>query len=134
MGKIIEPQVVAAVLIKKDGKYLLVQEKKAEAYGFWNLPAGRMEVGDIQEETAIREAKEETGYDVKLVNKIGVFWTKGSSTPKHVFEAEIIGGQLKYPENEILDVQWFTFEEILAMRDKLRRPWVFEAVSQFENR
>ena len=38
--------VVAGVLIEKNNKYLLVQEKKEEVRGLWNLPAGHVEVGD----------------------------------------------------------------------------------------
>ena len=36
---------VAGAVLEKDNKYLLVQEKKPEAYKLWNLPAGRVEVG-----------------------------------------------------------------------------------------
>ena len=58
--------VVAGAVLKKDGKYLLVQEAQSKAYGLWNLPAGRVDVGDTIEQTAVKEAKEESGFDVKL--------------------------------------------------------------------
>jgi ADP-ribose pyrophosphatase YjhB (NUDIX family) len=51
---------VAACLIKRDGKYLLVQEKQPKAYGLWNLPAGKVDEGYTIEETAIKEAKDLT--------------------------------------------------------------------------
>ena len=69
----IKVEVVAGVVIKKDGKYLLIQEKKPKAYMLWNFPAGKVDVGESIEQAAIREAKEESGYDVELIKEIAVF-------------------------------------------------------------
>ena len=52
---------IVATLIKKNNQYLLVQEKKAEAFGLWTIPAGRIKEGETPEEAACRETKEETG-------------------------------------------------------------------------
>ncbi len=124
---------VGGVVIKKENKYLLVQEKQEIAYGLWNLPAGKVDEGLSIEETAVKEAKEETGYDVKLVRKIGIYQEKAENAVKHVFEAEIIGGKLNFPEDEILDAQWFTFKEITAMKDKLRNPeYIIPAVEEMK--
>lgn len=125
--------IIAGVVIKKDGKYLLVQEKKASVYGQWNFPAGKVDVGDTIEETAIKEAKEESGYDVELIRKIGVFHESEKLAPKHAFEAKIVGGQLAYPKDEILDANWFTLAEIKAMKEKLRGAWILNAISILEN-
>ena len=110
--EVVQIFVVAGVVIKESNKYLLVQEKQERAYGLWNLPAGRVDVGDTIEETAIKEAKEEVGLDVELVRKLGIWQKTAIEPPKHAFEAKIIGGELKYPRDEILDARWFTFEEI----------------------
>lgn len=120
--------IVAGVVLKKDDKYLLVQEKQPRAYGLWNLPAGRVDKGDSIEETAVREAKEETGFEVKLVRKLDIFQESEKTPPKHAFEAEIVGGELNYPEDELLGAKWFTLDEIEAMRDELRSEWVLASV------
>lgn len=125
---LVKVNVVAGVVIEKDGKYLLVQEKSPKSYSLWNFPAGRVEIGDSLETTAIKEAKEETGYDVELLGEIGVFHERAEAPPKHAFAAKIIGGELKYPEDEIMDAQWFSLDEIQSMKDKLRNPWVMEAI------
>lgn len=52
-------QVVAEVVLQKDDKFLLVQEKQAKAYGKWNLPAGKVDKGESLEQAAVREAREE---------------------------------------------------------------------------
>jgi len=132
-NEIVKVAVVAGVVIKKDGKYLLVQEKQPKAYGLWNFPAGRVDVGDTIELTAVREAKEETGYDVELIRKLDIFQDTATEPSKHAFEARIIGGELKYPESEIMGARWFTFKEIQEMKDKLRSGWIIGAISILEN-
>ena len=120
--------IAAGCLIEKDNKFLLVQEKKKKARGLWNLPAGKVEKGFSFEETARREAEEETGYKVKLIKKLGVFHLSVEDSVKHSFLAKIVGGKLNYPKDEILDAHWFSYGEIRKMKDKLRHPWVIESI------
>ena len=49
-------------------KYLLVEEMS----GFHSFPKGHMENGETEEETALREIKEETNLEVKLDNNFRV--------------------------------------------------------------
>lgn len=55
----------AVVFCKKDSdiKFLLVRERS----GFWCFPKGHMEAGESEQETALREVKEETGVDITFV-------------------------------------------------------------------
>ncbi len=132
MENVIKTFIVGGVVILKDHTYLLVQEKQPKAYGLWNLPAGKVEIGYTIEQTAIKEAREESGYEVKIIKKIGIFQENENVPVKHAFLAEITGGQLHYPENEIMDAKWLTLDEIIKMKDKLRGPWVLEAIIQSE--
>jgi len=121
--------VVAGVALKKDGKYLLIQEDRPDVYGKWNWPAGKVEEGSSLEETAVREAKEETGYDVKVGEEIGVFHESTSDDAcKHLFHGEITGGELDFSKDGKLDAKWFTPEEIIAMKDQCRNSWVWKGV------
>jgi 8-oxo-dGTP diphosphatase len=124
--------VVASVILERDYKYLLVQEAKEEARGLWNLPGGRVEVGESLEEAAFREVKEETGYSVNLTAKVAIFHESHEHNVKHVFAGEVTDGDLEFPENEIMDAQWFSFEEMESMRDRIRMPWVLEAIRLYE--
>ena len=77
----------------------------------WGLPGGRHEPGESIEETAIREAKEETNFDVELGDLIGEY-SIVSAGGEHlldasIFEATIIGGEMRPQEGEIDDVGWF---------------------------
>ncbi len=127
--KLIETYVVAGVVIEQNNQYLLVQENSPKAYGLWNFPAGRVEVGQTLERTAVREAKEETGYDVELLGKIGVYQYLAEQPPKHAFMARIVGGELNFPQDEIMDARWFNLAEIEAMKDELRDRWILDALN-----
>jgi 8-oxo-dGTP diphosphatase len=127
--KPIRSLLVAGCVIIKDGKYLLVKEKIPHAYGLWNWPAGKVEEGATIEETAIKEVREETGYDVELVKKVGIFQDNEKEAVKHLFLANIIAGELAFPEDEILDAQWFALGEIKQMKDKLREGWILDGIA-----
>ncbi|MFA6386458.1 MAG: NUDIX hydrolase [Candidatus Paceibacterota bacterium] len=130
----VKAEVVAGVVIKKDGKYLLLQEKQPKAYMLWNFPAGKVDIGESFEQTAIREAKEESGYDIELIKEIGIFQRIPTDAVKHAFEAKIVGGELEFPPDEILDAKWFTLNEIKQMKEKLRGEWILEAINILEGR
>jgi 8-oxo-dGTP diphosphatase len=130
--EVIRVPIVAGVVIKKDGRYLFVQEKQPSAYGLWNFPAGRVDVGETIEEAAIREAKEESGYDIELIRKIDIFQENAQEPAKHAFEARIIGGDLNFPKDELLDARWFDLDEIQAMKDNLRGEWILKSISLLE--
>jgi len=123
---------VTGSVIEKDGKYLLVQEKKESVRGLWNLPAGKAEKGLTLEENAIKEAKEESGYDVEIIREIDIYHKENDKSVKHAFEAKIIGGKLEFPEDEIMNAGWFSFDEILDLgrQNKIRDEWVMKAIRE----
>lgn len=53
----------ALTVVHRDGRYLLVHERKHEG---WYLPAGRVEPGESLAEAAVRETLEETGVEIVL--------------------------------------------------------------------
>lgn len=109
-------------VVKKDNKYLLVQESKERVFGLWNLPAGHLDVGETLQAGAIREGKEETNCDIELtgVCRIVSVLKPDSSVVSVIFTARPLTDDIRPQPGEILDVKWFTYEEIIAMRDKLR--------------
>lgn len=106
---------------------------KPSVRGQWNWPAGKVETGDTIEGTAIKEAKEETGFDVELIRKIDIYQHDTARPVQHAFEARIVGGAINFPKDEIMDVRWFTGAELEAMKDNLRGEWILDAIQQLES-
>lgn len=122
--------VVVGCIVKRDGTYLMVQENQPSAHGLWNLPAGHVDKGEELEAAAVREVKEETGYTVKLLGEAYLYHETASQSVKHVYEGEVIGGELRPQEGEIMDVKWLTYPEIVQLQkeNKIRAPWVWESI------
>lgn len=72
--KIIQKIVLGGVVIK-DGKILILQRHKDEKIfpNMWELPSGKKEPLEISEESLLREIKEETGLNVKIIMPFAVF-------------------------------------------------------------
>ena len=50
----------------KDNKVIVTKYKKGNRKeGYYDIPGGKIEEGEIPKQTAIREMKEETGIDIK---------------------------------------------------------------------
>ena len=66
--------------------------------GVWGLPKGTPDPGESLEQTAVREVREETGLEVRIVDKLGVieYWfsREGIRYHKwvHYYLMEAIGG------------------------------------------
>lgn len=116
-------KIIVGVVIKKDNKILMVQEAIEKVYGMWNFPMGHLDEGETIFEGAIREAKEETGYDVELTSIISIQNYPNKEAIKIAFNANIISGEIKYDKNETLDVKWIPIEELEKMSDKELRAY-----------
>lgn len=122
--------VKAAVIIKSDNKFLLVQENTKRAKGLWNWPQGVRENNENLEDTAIRETKEETGFDIKILRKIVLLTETFPDTKElHVFLGSIVRGGLVFPPDEIMSVQFFNIKELEKIKNSLVGSWVYNIVS-----
>lgn len=129
-------KVIVGGIIEKEGKYLLVQEAKKKCYEKWNFPAGHLDFNESLEQGAIREIKEETGCDVKLD---GVCYVANRILEDDlfvmiVFNAKLINENIEFDKEEILDVKWFDYDEIVnKMESMLRENYVRTAVINQNN-
>ena len=123
----------AGTLIIQGGQVLLVQESHTSARGLWSLPIGSVDNNETLGECAIRETKEETGYDVQLGNCHTLSMTGEelkSSRRFHqeevtltIYQAQIFSGNLQ-PGEDLLDAKWFPVEELNHL--DLRGKWVVD--------
>jgi ADP-ribose pyrophosphatase YjhB (NUDIX family) len=109
------PKIDVRAAVMKDGKILLVQETTDNC---WAMPGGWADVGDVPSEVAVRECKEESGFDVRPIKVIGVYDANrvGGRLEffhafKIIFLCELIGGEAT-PSDETIDVKFFDFNNL----------------------
>lgn len=65
------PVIVATALVR-DGRLLIAQRTRPPALaGMWELPGGRVEVGESEAEAVARECREELGIAVRATGRLG---------------------------------------------------------------
>jgi ADP-ribose pyrophosphatase YjhB (NUDIX family) len=108
--------VTCSLVIEQEGKLLLVQEADPDIYQLWNQPAGHVEPDETFEQCALREAREETGYDVELLGIQGVYYdiAKGDEDINLCFRARPLGEPRHPLADDVLGTRWFTRDELLA--------------------
>ncbi len=99
-----------------NNKFLLIKRSNQSRgeHGFWEFPGGRMEFGEIPEETLDRELLEEVGLRVKIIKPVDTWsFCRDEST-------QIVGitylchadtGEVKLSEEHV-DFAWVTIENI----------------------
>ena len=120
-------KVVTGGILEKDGKFLLVQENQNICKGKWNVPAGGLDENESLMEGAKREIYEETGCKVEITGILEIIneILEGVNVVCFFFDTKIISENIKADGEEISNVKWFTYEEILNMKDKLRADGYF---------
>jgi 8-oxo-dGTP pyrophosphatase MutT (NUDIX family) len=101
-----------------DGPSLVVGMRRRERSAItWTLPKGTPNPGETTDETALREVAEETGLQVRIVDRLPsieyTFVQSGIRIHKtvHYFLMEPIGGDLAGHDHEFERVRWVSFAE-----------------------
>jgi len=115
------PKVDVRGAVIRDGKILLVQER---VDGRWSMPGGWADLGDSPSEMAVREVREESGFNVRAKKVIAVFDANRIQpmefyhSYKLIFLCELVGGEAQV-SNETLAVDFFDpahLPELSSMR------------------
>ncbi|SDS08373.1 NUDIX hydrolase [Agrococcus carbonis] len=116
-----------ALITRGDGddrEILLPHWREGDMSG-WTLPGGGVEPGEHPADGAVREVREETGYDVRLTGLLGVDSAVLASTSRGdelqalriLYRAEIIGGELAVEvDGTTDDVAWHRLADVPALR------------------
>ena len=129
------PHVTVATVIESDGRFLLVEESTPEGLVF-NQPAGHLEADESLLAAALRETREETGYEVALDGVLGMALYTSPANGVTYHRTTFYGRALHRIKGATLDpditaVHWLTPEEIHARSDRMRSPLVIASVQQY---
>ena len=101
---------VRAAVFDETGRVLMVRER---VDGAWSLPGGWADVGESLTEGAVREVREESGYDVAIDRLVGLYERERWGHPplpfftlKAVLAARVVGGAPAM-SSETDEVGWF---------------------------
>ena len=115
---------IVAVIVKAD-KILLIERGPAVPFtGYWGPLSGKVEPGESQEATVIRESMEEVGLTVRPVRKVWENISTGVQYRLHWWLAEYVSGELVLDTREASEARWITVKEISDMK-------VFEGDREF---
>ncbi len=110
-------KIAQKVIIEKNGKILLIRDPRS-SINAWEFPGGRLNMGEMPIDGAIREVKEELGIDVEIMQPI---YTETFVHPKdgdHLsvfYWATLIDPrqELVLQEKEVSFAEWMDREQIL---------------------
>ena len=110
-------EIIAAggvVIDKKSADQTLVLLVHRPAYDDWSFPKGKLDSGETIKQAALREVKEETGLDCRIIENLSpVRYSyrnrSGRIRPKivHYFLMEPVAGRIVVNIHEIDAAQWY---------------------------
>ncbi|MEX1113483.1 MAG: NUDIX hydrolase [Patescibacteria group bacterium] len=112
------PSPVAGAIIRQDGKYLVLKRNIEPSKGKWEIPGGFINAGETAEEAVIRELREETGLEVRIIRYIGsfasVYGDTGTRTVSTAYLVEPAGGTFAL-SGESQEHRWVGLDEFPEM-------------------
>ena len=129
------PHVTVATVIEKDGKFLLVEEY-ADGKQVYNQPAGHLDENESLTEAAIRETLEESCWEVELQGLVGITLytapSNGVTYHRTTFFAKALRERTDLEcDKGILRAVWLSYDEIVALKDKMRSELVIKTIDQY---
>jgi ADP-ribose pyrophosphatase YjhB (NUDIX family) len=117
----VTPKIDVRAAVFKEDKILLVQQKSDH---LWALPGGWADVNLSPSENILKEIKEETGFNCRVIKIIGIFdKRKNNGESKrwpHVYKLFFLcqiflSDQSDFDKNEILDIKFYDPNEIPSL-------------------
>ena len=103
---------VGAIIVQRN-RVLLVERARSPLKGYWSLPGGVLETGELLEDGLKREVLEETGLTIKPVRIVEVFErilrdSSGAAEYHYVlidYLCRVTGGKLA-PADDVSRAEW----------------------------
>jgi 8-oxo-dGTP pyrophosphatase MutT (NUDIX family) len=139
-GRFWQPDVTVATIVVDGGRLLMVEESVGGKLVL-NQPAGHLEPDESLLDAALRETREETGWDVRLTAFVGAYQWKAPVNPdgsggrhylRFAFAAEPVAHDAARPLDEgIVRALWMTPGELETASARHRSPLVWKVVADY---
>ncbi|HQW59108.1 NUDIX hydrolase [Thermomonas sp.] len=134
-GRFWQPDVTVATVVVRDGRLLCVEER-SNGQLVINQPAGHLEPDESLVDAAVRETREETGWNVRITHLVGAYQWKAPETRRHylrfAFAAEAVDQIPGHALDEgIVRALWLTPGELQDLAPRHRSPLVWRTVADF---
>ncbi len=104
-----------AAVIRKNEKYLMIQQSKDPYRGYWGIVHGSVEPSDKSEEDAVkREVREELGIEINIPEKIATTYVNNIETGWWL--AEYQSGEIRVDKSEISECRELPLSKIFNLR------------------
>jgi 8-oxo-dGTP diphosphatase len=85
-----------------------------ERYDDWTLPKGKLKKSETWQQAALREVKEETGYDARVLDFAGALAYEAKGKPKVVRYWHMLAqGEPEEPDSEVDTVLWLPIDKAI---------------------
>jgi 8-oxo-dGTP diphosphatase len=111
----------AVAIFDSDGRILLLRRKDNEK---WTMPGGTLDFGESLTDCAVREVREETGFNIRVTGLIGTYtdpnvliaYSNGEVRQEFtfVYSAEIESGELAI-DGESTEAAWTDLQRALEL-------------------
>lgn len=108
---------VGAVAVDRGGRLLLIRRGGAPSVGSWTLPGGRLEKGESLEAAVVREVREETAIEVRVVCELCVVNIAPEGFAFRVHEYLVVPLATEAPRagDDASDARWVGRDELTAL-------------------
>ncbi len=89
-----DPKVAACTVVETEGGVVLLRRTIEPGYGMWTAPGGFVDRFETVPAAAVRETREESGLDVRIVDLLGVYSYEDAEVVVIFYHAEVVGGTL----------------------------------------
>ncbi len=122
----LDPKLAVVVIVSLESNILMVKRDIEPMMGRWSFPSGYVDRGEVVEEAAAREVREETNVEVELGRLLGVYSSRDTPVVLIAYAARARDGNAKAGD-ETQDVGWFPADGLPPLPfphdDEIMRDW-----------